>query len=100
MSRLLILQRYELGHYSAFVVAVRFQRLGFEEECACNYYIIFDAVGASASELVDAMIGENRQLVTDEPVEFKTTGKLPIILEEFIEINPNLMKEKPEDVNM
>jgi hypothetical protein len=36
------------------------------------------------------MIGENRQLVTDELVdlrynrlEFKTAGKLPIILEEF-----------------
>ena len=39
------------------------------------------------------MIGENRQLVANEPVEFennrlkffKTEGKLPIILEEFIE---------------
>ena len=38
------------------------------------------------------MIGENRQLITNEPVEFrndrlefKTPGKLPIILEEFIE---------------
>jgi hypothetical protein len=41
------------------------------------------------------MIGENRQLVTDEPVEFekepiefKTAGILPIILEEFIEYTP------------
>jgi hypothetical protein len=43
------------------------------------------------------MIEENRQLVTDEPVEFetgnnrstfKTAGKLPIILEEFIEYTP------------
>ena len=31
------------------------------------------------------MIGENRQLVADEPVEFK---KLPIIFEEFIEYTP------------
>ena len=41
------------------------------------------------------MIGENRQLVTNEPVEFennrlkfKTAGKLPIILEEFVEYTP------------
>ena len=41
------------------------------------------------------MIGENRQLVTNEPVEFgnnrlkfKTAGKIPIILEEFIEYTP------------
>ena len=39
-----------------------------------------------------AMIGENRQLVTNEPVslrnnwlKFKIAGKLPITLEEFIE---------------
>jgi hypothetical protein len=39
------------------------------------------------------MIGENRQLVANEPVELgnnqwkfvKTAGKLPIVLEEFIE---------------
>ena len=38
------------------------------------------------------MVGEIRQLVINEPVEFennrlkfKTAGKLPIILEEFIE---------------
>jgi hypothetical protein len=42
------------------------------------------------------MIGENRQLGTDEPIEFekltsfkfKTAGKLPNILEEFIESTP------------
>ena len=41
------------------------------------------------------MIGENRQLVTDEPVglrnnrmSFKTVGKLLIILEETIEYTP------------
>ena len=41
------------------------------------------------------MIRENRQFVTKEPVEFenkrlkfKTAGKLPIILEEFIEYTP------------
>ena len=41
------------------------------------------------------MIRENGQLVTDEPVEFennrlkfKDAGKLPIILEEFIEHTP------------
>ena len=45
------------------------------------------------------MIGENRQLVTDEPVslrnnrlKFKTAGKLPIILEEFIEYTPILIQ--------
>ena len=46
------------------------------------------------------MIGENRQLGTYEPVEcennqlkFKTSGKLPIISEEFCKIYPNLIKE-------
>ena len=39
-----------------------------------------------------SMIGENRQVVADEPVEFekkpvelKTVGNLPMILKEFIE---------------
>ena len=48
-------------------------------------------------ESIESMIGENGQLVTDELVEslrnnnqlkFKTAGKLPIILEEFIEYTP------------
>ena len=50
---------------------------------------------ASLATLSAAMIGENRQLVTNEPVEFgnnrlkfKTAGKIPIILEEFIEYTP------------
>ena len=41
------------------------------------------------------MIGENRQLVTDEPVELrnnrlmlKSAGKLPTIQEEFMEYTP------------
>ena len=34
------------------------------------------------------MIRENRQLVTDGPVEFETAGKLSIILEKFIEYTP------------
>ena len=41
------------------------------------------------------MNGENQLLVTDEPVEFEeylvmfeTTGKLPIVIEEFIEYTP------------
>ena len=45
-------------------------------------------------------IGENWQLVTSEPVEskknrlkFKTAGKLPINLEEFIVYTPILIKE-------
>ena len=49
---------------------------------------------------LDTMIRENRQLVTNEPVEFennqlmfKTAGKLPIILEEFCRRYPNLIKE-------
>ena len=48
------------------------------------------------------MIGENRQLVADEPVEFEkepVEGELPLILEEFIEYTPILWR-KPEDVNM
>ena len=40
--------------------------------------------------------GGNRQLVTDEPVEFEkkpVAGKLPIVLEESIEhTHPNLIK--------
>jgi hypothetical protein len=32
-----------------------------------------------------SMIGENRQWVTDEPVEFETARKLLLILEQFIE---------------
>ena len=43
------------------------------------------------------MIGENRQLVTDDRLslrnnrlKFKTAGKLPVILEEFIAYTPIL----------
>ena len=32
-------------------------------------------------------------------LKFKTTEKLPIVLEEFMEYTP-INKEKPEDVNM
>jgi hypothetical protein len=46
-----ILEGYELGQHSSFVVAAPFQRLGFEEECAT--YIHFEAVGISGSQLVD-----------------------------------------------
>ena len=53
------------------------------------------------------MLGENRQLVTDEPVElrnnqvkFKIAGKLLTILEAFYRLYPKLIKEKPKDVNM
>ena len=52
------------------------------------------------------MNGKNRQLVTDEPVEFrnnqlkiKTAGKLPILLEKSIEYS-QFNKGKPKDVNM
>ena len=46
-----------------------------------------------SSYSIHPMIEENRQLVTNEPVEkyskkFKTAGKLPIILEGFIEYTP------------
>ena len=51
------------------------------------------------------MNGENRPLVTNEPVEFennrskfKTLGNLLIILDEFIKYTSN--EEKPKDVNM
>ena len=53
------------------------------------------------------MIGENQQLVTDEPVKFekyrlkfKTAGKLPIILEESIEYSPFNAGKPEDDVNM
>ena len=53
------------------------------------------------------MIGENRQLVTNEPVEFeKTTVEVQDcrkIIDHFRGINsiyPNLIKGKPDDVNM
>jgi hypothetical protein len=48
---IVILEGYELGQCSSFVVAAPFQRLGFQEECAT--YTIFEAVGTSGSELVD-----------------------------------------------
>ena len=53
------------------------------------------------------MIGENRQLVTNEPVEFE---EYPVegqdcrkITDQFrgiYRIYPNLIKRKPEDVNI
>ena len=53
------------------------------------------------------MIGENRQLVTDEPVEIE---KWPVEVQDFREITdhfrgiyriyPQFNKGKPEDVNM
>ena len=53
------------------------------------------------------MIGENPQLVTNEPVEFE---KLPVKVQdcrkctdrcrEFIEYTPQFNEGKPEDVNM
>jgi hypothetical protein len=52
------------------------------------------------------MTGENRQLVTDELVEFKkyrlkfkASWELPITLDEYINI-PQINIEKPKDVNM
>ena len=38
-----------------------------------------------ANSYVSSTIRENRQLVTDEPVKFKTAGKWLIILEEITE---------------
>ena len=35
------------------------------------------------------LAGENRRLVTEEPVEFETSGGLHIILEESIEYTSN-----------
>ena len=53
------------------------------------------------------MIGENRQFVTNEPVEFE---KQPVEVEDYMKITdhsrgiyriyPNLTKENREDVNM
>ena len=52
------------------------------------------------------MIGENRQLVTNEPVEFekkrlkfRMAERLPIFLEEVIEYTP-IIKGKHEDVSI
>ena len=52
------------------------------------------------------MIGENRQLFTNEPVEFEKypvkaqdCRKITIVLEEFIEYTP-IYKGKPVNVNM
>ena len=41
------------------------------------------------------MSGENRRLVADEPVEFKTSGNLPIILEESKEYTSNAKANQP-----
>ena len=51
------------------------------------------------------MIGENRQLATDERLSlrnnrFETAGKVPILLEESIEEYTQFSKGKPKDVNM
>ena len=51
--------------------------------------------------------GENRQLVTDEPVEFdkqlvdvQDCRKITHHIRGIYSIYPNLIKENPEDVNM
>ena len=55
------------------------------------------------------MSGENRQLVTDEPVEFEKEPvevqdcrkiKLPLILKGIYGIHPNLIKENLGSVNL
>ena len=53
------------------------------------------------------MIGENRQLVTDEPVEFEKSPievqdckKIPDHSRGIYRIYPNSIKENPKDVNM
>ena len=65
------------------------------EVCGGKKNVLQELLGAV--DLLLSSIGENRQLVTDEPVEvtgnyrvkFKTAGILPVILEEFIEYTPN-----------
>ena len=47
-----------------------------------------------------AMIGENRQLVTDEPVEVQDCRKITDHFRGISRIIPILMKGKSEDVNM
>ena len=54
-----------------------------------------------------SMIGENRQLVTNEPVEFEKTllevQDCRIITDHFrgiYRLYPNIIKGKPKDVNM
>ena len=76
----------------------------FRSSCKCHRLDFGDYTGYM--EWWGPMIGDKRQLVTNEPVEFekhrlkfKTARKLPIILEEFIEYT-QFNKRKPEDVNM
>jgi hypothetical protein len=42
----------------------------------------------------------NRLSLRNNRSKFKTAGELPIILEEFIGIYPDLIKDTPEDVNL
>ena len=48
----------------------------------------------------DPMIGENRQLVTNEPVEFEVYKEITDHFRGIYRIYPRFNKGKPEDVNM
>ena len=48
----------------------------------------------------NSLLQINRLSFRHNRLKFKNAGELPIILEEFLELYPNLVKEKPEDVNM
>ena len=46
------------------------------------------------------MIGENRQLVTDEQVEVQDCRKITDRFREIYRIYPNSIRGKPEDMNL
>ena len=46
------------------------------------------------------MIGENRELLTDEPVEVQDCRKITDHFRGIYRMYPNLIKGKPKDVNM
>ena len=46
------------------------------------------------------MVGENRQFVTDEPVEVQDCRKITDHFRGIYRIYPNFNTGKPEDVNM
>ena len=53
------------------------------------------------AQITKSMMGENRLLVTNEPVEVhQDFRKITDHFRGIYRIYPNLIKEKPEDVNM
>ena len=62
--------------------------------CINDWYAIIRTLQEIEESWPGAMIGKNRLRSRNTRLKFKTAGKLPIIVEEFIEyIYPNLIKE-------